>query len=122
MFTSRLLKELHIQLPSNTITIHCDNMQTIRLVIKEISKLQTKLRHVDNHNLWLRQEVSRGKINVEYIQSAEMLADGFTKVLPGNKWAGFLHQIGLVEISHHEVTNEAHLEEIQDQLEDLALA
>jgi hypothetical protein len=51
-----------------------------------------------------------------------MIADGFTKVLPGNKWVGFLNQVGLVEISHHEVTNEAHLEEIQNQLEDLALA
>jgi hypothetical protein len=122
IFTTRLLKELHIKLPSNTITIHCDNMQTIRLVTKEISKLQTKLRHVDIHNHWLRQEVSSGKINVEYVQSAEMIADGFTKVLPGNKWAGFLHQVGLVEISHQEVTNEARLEEIQNQLEDLALA
>jgi hypothetical protein len=59
---------------------------------------------------------------VEYVQSAEMIANSFIKVLPGNKWAGFLHQVGLVDISHHEVTNEARLEEIQDQLEDLALA
>ena len=39
IFTTRLLQELHIQLLSNIITIHCDNMQTIRLVTKEILKL-----------------------------------------------------------------------------------
>jgi hypothetical protein len=85
MFTSCLLEKLYIQLPSNTITIYCNNMQTIWLVTKEISKLQTKLRHVDIYNHWLRQEILRGKINVEYVQSAEMIADGFTKVLPENK-------------------------------------
>ena len=60
-------------------------MQTIRLVNKEISKLQTKLCHVDIHNHWFRQEVSSGVIKVEYIQSSEMITDGFTKVLPVNK-------------------------------------
>jgi hypothetical protein len=121
IFTSRLLKELQITLPSNTITIHCDNMQTIGLVNKEISKLQTKLRHVDIHNHWLRQEVSSGKITVEYVPSSEMIADGFTKVLPGNKWTGFLHQVGLVEMTQERVTREANLEDLQDKLEDLII-
>ncbi|CCE27671.1 uncharacterized protein CPUR_01145 [Claviceps purpurea 20.1] len=119
MFTVRLLKELKIQLPSDTITIDCDKTQTIGLVTKEIAKLQTKLRHVDIHNHWLRQEVSRGNISVEYVESAEMIADGFTKVLPVNKWPKFIQQVGLVEITKHEVKNDARLEEIQDQLEDL---
>ncbi|CCE32980.1 uncharacterized protein CPUR_06903 [Claviceps purpurea 20.1] len=119
MFTVRLLKELKIQLPSDTITIDCDNTQTIGLVTKEIAKLQTKLRPVDIHNHWLRQEVSRGNISVEYVESAEMIADGFTKVLPVNKWPKFIQQVGLVEITKHEVKNDARLEEIQDQLEDL---
>lgn len=92
--------------------IQCDNKQTIRLVTEEISKLQTKLRHVDIHNHWLRQEISSGKITVEYVQSAEMIADGFTKVLPVNKWDHFLRQTGLVEVKDHEVTNEAPLEVI----------
>jgi hypothetical protein len=121
IFTSRLLKELQITLPSNTITIHCDNMQTIGLVNKEISKLQTKLRHVDIHNHWLRQEISSGKITVEYVPSSEMIADGFTKVLPGNKWTGFLHQVGLVEMTKERVTREANLEDLQDKLEDLII-
>ena len=90
IFISRLLDELQIELLSSSITIQCDNKQTIRLVTEEISKLQTKLRHVDIYNHWLRQKVSTGKIKVEYVQSADMIADGFTKVLPANKWEGFL--------------------------------
>jgi hypothetical protein len=122
MFTTRLLSELNFQLPQSTITIQCDNTQTIRLVTQEISKLQTKLRHVDIHNHWLRQEISSGKITVKHVQSAEMIADGFTKVLPPNKWNNFLQQVGLVEVLNHEVTNEAPLEAIQEQLENLTLA
>ena len=69
IFISRLLTELKVQLTDSTVTIKCDNTQTIRLVTEEISLLQTKLRHVDIHNHWLRQEVSSGRINVEYVQS-----------------------------------------------------
>ncbi|KAK1918692.1 hypothetical protein P3342_001741 [Pyrenophora teres f. teres] len=61
LFISRLLKELGIQLENPTVTIQCYNKQTIRLVTEEISKLQTKLRHVDIHNHWIRQEVCHGE-------------------------------------------------------------
>jgi hypothetical protein len=116
MYLSRLLKELRITLPSTTITIQCDNKQTIRLVTQEISKLQTKLRHVDIHTHWLRQEVAAGTITVEYIRSDDMIADGLTKVLPANKWQGLLNQLGLVDITSTEVTRTAPLNEIQDYL------
>ena len=59
---------------------------------------------------------------MEYVQSADMIADGLTKVLPGNKWEGFLQQLGLVNIETKEVTNTVPLEEIQEQLEDLTIA
>ena len=84
IFISRLLTELKVQLTNSMITIKCDNKQTIRLVTEEISLLQTKLRHVDIHNHWLRQEVLSERINVEYVQSSEMIADGLTKALPSN--------------------------------------
>lgn len=49
---------------SATITIQCDNQQTIRIVESEAFKLQTRLRHVDVHNHWLRQEAQRGTLKV----------------------------------------------------------
>ena len=81
LFVSRLLKELSVGLEDHVIRIECDNLQTIRLVTSEISRLRTSLRHVDIHNHWLRQEVSRGSLAVSYTPSAKMLADGLTKAL-----------------------------------------
>jgi hypothetical protein len=121
IFTSRLIKELNIKLPESTITIQCDNTQTIQLINKEVSKLQTKLRHVDIHNHWLRQEVSRKTIRVVYVPSAEMLADGFTKVLPANRWASYLEQLGLVERKGDGATTEFQLEEMQRQIEEMII-
>jgi hypothetical protein len=118
IFTSRLLKELQINLSDPTITIKCDNKQTIRLVTEDVAKLQTKLRHVDIHHHWLRQEVTRKMIKVEYIPSDNMIADGFTKALPANKWANFLNQLGLVERTTSPL-KEAGLESLQEQLEGL---
>jgi hypothetical protein len=121
IFTSRLIKELNIKLPESTITIQCDNTQTIQLINKEVSKLQTKLRHVDIHNHWLRQEVSRKTIRVVYVPSAEMLADGFTKVLPANRWASYLEQLGLVERKGDGAMTEFQLEEMQRQIENMVI-
>jgi hypothetical protein len=53
MFIRRLLSELGVTLPDKTITVDCDNLQTINLVTKDAMKLQTKLQHVDIHNHWL---------------------------------------------------------------------
>ena len=121
IFTSRLLAELGVKLPDSTITILCDNTQTIQLVHKEVSKLQTKLRHTDIHNHWLRQEAHRGTITVKYVKSAEMLADGFTKALPANKWPTFLKQLGLVLRRDEQIPPDVDLDEIQDQLDKLSM-
>jgi hypothetical protein len=99
LFVSRLLTELTIQLDDNHIRIQCDNKQTIRLVTAEVATLQTRLRHVDIHNHWLRQEVSRRKIVVEYTPSADMIADGLTKALTHQLHQRFVQQLGLVDIT-----------------------
>jgi hypothetical protein len=120
IFTSRLLKELQVTLNDPIITIKCDNTQTIRLINEDVAKLQTKLRHVDIHHHWLRQEVTRKLIKVEYVPSDNMIADGFTKALPANKWASFLDQVGLVE-RKQSPSRELELEKLQEQLEDLII-
>jgi hypothetical protein len=99
MFISRLIKELGIKLDDERIRIQCDNQQTIRLVTKDIGKLQTKLRHVDIHNHWLRQEAQRKRIQVEYRQTADMIADGLTKAMNHGQFQKFVKQIGLTDIS-----------------------
>ena len=79
--------------------IRCDNRQTLRILDKEMLKLDTKLRHVDIHRHWLRQEVQAGRINVSWMPTAEMPADGFTKVLPRQKHDDFIKQLHLTDIS-----------------------
>jgi hypothetical protein len=120
LYLTRLLTELQIAIPDSTVNISCDNKQTIRLVTEDVAKLQTKLRHVDIHNHWLRQEVSRGKIMVTYVPTEQMLADGLTKSLPANKWENFLNQLGLVE-RNQSTLKEVQLEEVQAQLEALSM-
>ncbi|KNG52825.1 reverse transcriptase rna-dependent dna [Stemphylium lycopersici] len=83
----------------------CDNAQTVRLVQGDADRIQTKLRHVDIHQMWLRQEVDSGRINVEWKPTAEMPADGFTKLLPRQKHENFIRQLGLKDIHHLIVKN-----------------
>lgn len=77
-----------------------------------MSKLQTELRHVDIHNHWIRQEVSTGRISVEYTPTADIIADGLTKALPPNKWPEFQEQLGLIPAEAIMARNQAPLEEI----------
>jgi hypothetical protein len=78
--------------------IQCDNQQTIRLLTTPAIKLATKLKHVDIHQHWLRQEVQESRLNIEWIPTADMPADGLTKALPTQKHHTFIKQLGLVDI------------------------
>lgn len=62
--------------------VYCDNLQTIRLIINENMGVSTKLRHVDIHNMWVKQEHMKGSFKITYLDTILMPADGFTKALP----------------------------------------
>jgi len=81
LYMGRLFNELSVQLEDTCIQIYCDNTQTVGLVNKDIMRLQTRLRHVDIHNHWLRQEVQTKRIRVDYVPSGDMLADQFIQQL-----------------------------------------
>ena len=126
IYISKLLEELTVQLDNSRIRIQCDNKQTIRLVTAEIAILQTRLRHVDIHNHWLRQEVLNNSIEVVYTPSAEIMADGLTKALQGTAFKTFVEQIGLVDVKDQleerglrEVSAEQLDEEVQGQIEQM---
>ena len=94
----RFFQHIQFDLEDEEPTIYCDNRQTIRLLTKETPKLQTALKHVDIHQSWLRQEVQAGRIKVQWIPTTEMVADGFTKILPAQKHEEFVKQLNLVDI------------------------
>lgn len=98
LFVSRLIKELGVTLDDSQIIIQCDNKQTIRLVHAEVALLRTKLRHVDIHNHWLRQEAINKRILVTHTPTEAMIADGLTKSLHADQHQRFIEQLGLVDI------------------------
>ena len=116
-YISRLLRELTVRLDDHSIEIQCDNTQTIRLVNEEITRLQTKLRHVDIHNHWLRQEVLQKKIRVMHTKSRDMIADGLTKALSNEDFVRFRDHMGLIDIG--ERINDLQTGENRPQYEDL---
>ncbi|KJZ67915.1 hypothetical protein HIM_12696 [Hirsutella minnesotensis 3608] len=99
LYVSRLIKELDVVLDRGCISIQCDNRQTIRLVTAEVATLQTKLRHIDVHNHWLRQEVANNTLGVTYTPTAEIMADGLTKALQGSMFRTFVERMGLEDIT-----------------------
>jgi hypothetical protein len=85
--------------PEQLPCILCDNKQTVGLVQKERPQLTSKLKHVNIHNLWLRQAHKDGKVTVQWVQTKDMPSDGFTKALSTEKHNHFVKQLGLVDIS-----------------------
>lgn len=95
----RMLRDLRLEL-GEVWKIFCDNTQTIRLVVGESERIHTRLRHVDIHNLWLRQEYGRGAFEVAYLPTADMPADGLTKNLPRHKFEQFRALLNLQDTRH----------------------
>jgi hypothetical protein len=78
--------------------IFCDNTQTIRLIVGDNMRINTKLRHVDIHNLWLRQEYAKGSFEVTYLPTDAMPADGLTKNLSRQKFEHFRALLNLQDV------------------------
>jgi hypothetical protein len=85
------MKKLHIR---------CDNRHVLRVLKKEMLKLDTKLKHVDIHRHWLRQEIQTNRISVSWCSTAEMSADDFIKMLFRQKHKEFLRQFHLIDITY----------------------
>ena len=62
--------------------IYYNNLQTICLLTKSNVELNTKLWHINIHYYWLYQEVYKGIINIKWVPTADITADGLTKALP----------------------------------------
>ena len=99
MAFKRFLRDLRLELGLPW-TIFCDNQQTIRLVVGANERISTRLRHVDIHNLWARQEHAKGSFEVAYLPTAQMPADGLTKRLSRQKFEHFRALLNLQDISH----------------------
>lgn len=95
---TRFFREVGLELDSSKPTILCDNSQTVGLIQKEEPDLKTRLRHVDIHHHWVRQESQNHHIQLQWIPTSQMPADGLTKPLPRQKHTQFVKMLGLTDI------------------------
>ena len=86
----RFFKDVGLELDTPKPTILCDNSQTVGLIEKEEPNLKTRLRHVDIHHHWVRQESQNNNIHVQWTPTSQMPADGLTKALVYQKLSGSL--------------------------------
>ena len=104
LWWDRFFDEISLDTGHSTL-IECDNMQTMRIIQTDSTQFTTKLRHVDIHRLWLRQEVRNKNVNVKWTASAKILADGFTKALAPLRHREFIALLGLQNIKPNQLTN-----------------
>lgn len=97
LWWERFFSGIQLQL-NQEYQLNCDNLQTVGLMFKESPKLVTKLKHVDIHNHWLRQEVAHQRLQIKWLATSEMPADGLTKALPRIKHENFIRQLRMVEL------------------------
>ncbi|KAJ5642646.1 hypothetical protein N7490_006646 [Penicillium lividum] len=95
----RLFGRIGFKYPEG-LTIECDNRRTVDLINAEDTPFDTKLRHVDIHGHWLRQEVKEGRVRIKWVPTSQMLADGLTKMLPRQKHEAFVRMLGLTDVRH----------------------
>ena len=94
----RFFKSIDLEL-DHDLVLKCDNKQTVGALQKDSNLIRTKLRHIDIHNHWLRQEVRDARISVRWVPTTEMPADGLTKPLARQRHEAFIRQLGLVDIT-----------------------
>jgi hypothetical protein len=82
------------------IMIDNDNLQIIRFFISKILKTETKLRHVDIAQCWLKQSIQSDYFSMNYLSIAKMIANELTKILSSQKHREFINQLKLVDVKH----------------------
>jgi hypothetical protein len=102
IYWQRLFKIIYFQINQKS-TIQCDNQQTIRALI--ISKLITKLRHVDIHKHWLRQEIALDKIDIEWVKVTKILVDELIKTFSSQRHKKFIRLFELITLENEKTDN-----------------
>jgi hypothetical protein len=82
------------------IMIYNDNVQILRLFISKILKTETKLRHVDIAQCWLRQSIQIDYFSMNYLFIVKMITNELTKILSSQKHREFINQLRLVDVKH----------------------
>jgi hypothetical protein len=107
MWLRKLLHELDFQTSSKAPDtnhdiqirphIKADNQGAIALAENPVFHGKTK--HIETQYHYVRERVAEGSIQIDYVPTDQMTADGLTKALPRVKSARFVKQLGLIDSS-----------------------
>lgn len=93
MWVQKLLTELEI--PHSPISrLWCDNLGAKYLSANPVFHARTKHIEIDFH--FVREQVAQKLLDIRFINSADQVADGFTKALPVVKFNQFRRNLNLV--------------------------
>ena len=71
-----------------------DNQSAIKLTTNPVNHARTK--HIRNKFHLVREMVSEtGELTIDYVNTADMVADGMTKPIAPNDFSPFRHKLGL---------------------------
>ena len=93
--------------PQGLLTVLCDNQGAIAL--SKDNKFHSRMKHIDLRYHFIREAIDEGKINVEYIPTAENITDVFTKALARLKFEVFIEMLGLGGIKEERKNKESRL-------------
>ena len=79
------------------VTMYCDNQGAVRLAYN--AEFHQRTKHIPVRFHYIREQVTEGKIELQYVPSVEQLADIFTKALPGPKFAEMHKKICVGKLS-----------------------
>lgn len=96
LFLRNLAEELSVtELTSVSTTFFNDN-QSAQYAIKN-ENVSAKIKHVDIKIHFVRDLLRKGLVNIEFLESKQMIADVLTKLLPFNKHKFCIEGLGLSE-------------------------
>jgi hypothetical protein len=94
-----LMRFVNSFLPSDeqigAVTLLEDNIGCIKVANNPEDRKRTK--HIDLRYHYLRDKVTNGEIILDWVQSANQLADGLTKALSAPAFEAWIHQLGLTD-------------------------
>ncbi|CAM6105943.1 unnamed protein product [Calypogeia fissa] len=89
-----LLQELHLETPDvQRVVIYGDNKPTLALTINPENHQRTK--HIEVQWHYVREQVRKGTVTLEYLSTNDMPADSLTKPLTGTRFHRFIQLLGM---------------------------
>jgi len=73
----------------------CDNTSAINLTKNQIQHSRTK--HIEIHHHFIKDHVSNGDCEVQFIETGRQLADIFTKPLAKDKFFFIRNELGILD-------------------------